>query len=139
MSKIDASLMCPACQQPLRPRLLGCDGCGIQVEGPFHLNEFATLTADDLHFLRIFVRAEGRIREMEAALGLSYPTIRARISALKNKLFGQAPAADARTETGSPAINQSAQQTLERLQAGEISFEEAMQELKRRPSREESK
>lgn len=68
--------------------VLGCDGCGIRVEGPFQLNEFATLSADDLHFLRIFVLSEGRVRDMQSSLGLSYPTIRARLTLLKTNLLG---------------------------------------------------
>ena len=88
MANIDSNLECPKCERVLRPVQLVCDSCWIKVEGPFQLNEFATLAPDDLHFLRIFVRCEGRIREMEAALGLSYPTIRSRLTALKTKLQG---------------------------------------------------
>ena len=85
---MDAHLACPACRTILKPKLLVCPACEIKVEGPFQLNEFATLGAEDLHLLRIFVRSEGRIREMESALGLTYPTIRGRLSALKRKLAG---------------------------------------------------
>jgi hypothetical protein len=92
MKLIDSNLACPACQVALQPKLLVCPACDIKVEGPFQLNEFATLGSDDLHFLRIFVRSEGRIRDMESALGLSYPTIRTRLAALKRKLSGEAEA-----------------------------------------------
>jgi hypothetical protein len=91
MKLIDSNLACPACHTALQPKLLVCPACEIKVEGPFQLNEFATLDPDDLHFLRIFVRSEGRIREMESALGLSYPTIRGRLAALKRKLSGESP------------------------------------------------
>jgi len=91
------------------------------------LNEFATLAAEDLHFLRIFVRCEGRIREMESALGLSYPTIRTRLTALKTKLQGSDPGGGGTP----PAAEESATgKVLERLQKGEISFAEAMQQIK---------
>jgi hypothetical protein len=49
-------------------------------------NEFADLDADDLHLLRIFVVCEGRIRDMEAALGVSYPTVKSRLAALRGRL-----------------------------------------------------
>lgn len=143
MKAIDSNLACPSCHNPLQPKILICAACDIKVEGPFQLNEFATMAPEDLHFLRIFVRCEGRIRDMESALGLSYPTIRARLSALKNKLSGDSePSAEA-TETSSRAgatgtTNKRAAETpdvpaiLAKLQAGEIPFDEAMKQIKRR-------
>jgi hypothetical protein len=128
MANIDSNLECPNCAQVLRPVQLICDSCGIKVEGPFRLNEFATLAPDDLHFLRIFVRCEGRIREMEAALGLSYPTIRSRLTALKTTLQGEAaaPVAGQPGEASEGAI----EKILQRLQAGEIPFDDAMNQIK---------
>ena len=89
MSNIDSNILCPVCQGLLSPSVLSCGHCDIRVEGPFQLNEFATLSPEDLHFLRIFIRCEGRVRDMEPALGLSYPTIRNRLTQLKNKLNGE--------------------------------------------------
>jgi hypothetical protein len=97
------------------------------VEGAVATNEFAALPADELHLLRIFVWAEGRIRDMEAPLGLSYPTIRTRLGRLKEKLrLGEetppAPKAPADPVKGA----------LDALDAGEIAFEEALELLKKR-------
>ncbi len=134
---IDSGLLCPSCREPLRPKVLGCDGCGIRVEGPFQLNEFATLSAEDLHFLRIFVHSEGRIREMQAALGLSYPTVRARLTALKNRISGgfAAPPSAPGSDDGSPpgAGEEGAKRVLDRLQTGELTFEEAMEAIRALP------
>ncbi len=136
MKLIDSNLGCPNCQTALQPKLLVCPACDIKVEGPFQLNEFATLAQDDLHFLRIFVRCEGRIRDMEAALGLSYPTIRARLTALKHKLAGDADDAEAEGADAQPKAATAAQEPagvgaiLEQLQAGKIPFDEAMRRIK---------
>lgn len=128
MKKIDSSLHCPSCQGPLTPKVLACDECNLRVEGPFEMNEFATLPAEDLHFLRIFIRCEGRIRDMEPALGLSYPTVRARLTQLKNKLLGEAESSPkTRTESAPGA---STQETLKLLESGQISFEDAMKRIK---------
>lgn len=129
MNPIDSNLACPACRSALQPKVLVCPACDIKVEGPFQLNEFATLAQDDLHFLRIFVRCEGRIREMESSLGLSYPTIRVRLSALKKTLAGEElqTARNKAEEKGAPA---DAGHILEKLQAGEIPFDEAMRMIK---------
>src|SRR3954468_9172171 len=133
MKLIDSNLACPACQMALQPKLLVCPSCDIKVEGPFQLNEFATLDPEDLHFLRIFVRSEGRIREMESALGLSYPTIRARLSALKRKVSGEASGPGGSEEAAkSPRDEEGAvAAVLAKLNAGQIPFDAAMQEIKR--------
>ena len=98
------------------------------MEGPFQLNEFATLAPEDLHFLRIFVRSEGRIKDMETALGLSYPTIRNRLTTLKTKLQG----ATGETETPEPDAAPEVQikRILAQLQGGEIPFEKAMERIR---------
>ncbi|MDB5050102.1 MAG: hypothetical protein JWO30_3173 [Fibrobacteres bacterium] len=131
MKLIDSNLACPSCQTALQPKVLACPSCDIKVEGPFQLNEFATLGQDDLHFLRIFVRCEGRIRDMESALGLSYPTIRARLSALKNRLTGEESAEGKPGNAEKPAEPPDAGRILQMLQAGEIPFDEAMKQIKR--------
>jgi hypothetical protein len=158
MKPIDSNLACPSCQSALQPKVLVCTSCDIKVEGPFQLNEFATLATDDLHFLRIFVRCEGRIRDMESALGLSYPTIRSRLTALKHKLSGgesedaaALPDTGTKAETGGTGFSAGAStgaeggvagagkagetpdvaHILARLQAGEIPFDEAMKQIKR--------
>ncbi len=131
MKLIDSNLACPSCQTALRPKVLACPHCDIKVEGPFQLNEFATLAPDDLHFLRIFVRCEGRIREMESSLGLSYPTIRARLTALKHKLAGEVGEEGKPSEADKPEAGPDAGQILAKLQAGEIPFDEAMIQIKR--------
>ena len=125
MSNVDSNLSCPACKSMLQPKVLGCTQCDIRVEGPFQLNEFATLPSEDLHFLRIFIRCEGRIRDMEPALGLSYPTIRSRLTDLKNKLSGK----DKVSESAKPV--DSVKETLALLEKGKITFDEAMAKIKR--------
>jgi hypothetical protein len=97
-----------------------------QVEGPFVLNEFATLSAEDLHFLRIFIASEGRIRDMEAPLGLSYPTIRARLKALRQRIGETSAEAPEPEPAPAPRTDTDATTVLERLGAGEIDFDEAM-------------
>src|SRR4051812_24482547 len=101
MKVTPSNIRCPACQGALQPTVLSCTQCDLKVEGRFETNEFATLSPEDLHFLRIFIHSEGRIREMESALGLSYPTIRSRLSDLKKRLVG-APASAASVEAVSP-------------------------------------
>jgi len=133
MKNIDSNLLCPSCHGQLKPKVLICEDCDLRVEGPFQLNEFATLPPEDLHFLRIFLRCEGRIRDMEPALGLSYPTIRTRLTNLKNKLLGEA---EERQKTAEKtAAKETAQDILNLLESGKISFDEAMARIKKARSK----
>jgi hypothetical protein len=106
-----------------------------RVDGEFALNEFARLSADDLQFLRLFVHLEGRIRDMESALGVSYPTIKARIAALKRTLFDVAPPASDEGQTSpadAPADDDGVQRILEQLEQGTISPALAKELLRKR-------
>lgn len=85
---IAEDLKCPSCGGGMRTAVRVCGPCGVRVEGDFGGggNEFSRLSTEELHLLRIFVHTEGSIREMESALGISYPTVKARVAALREKL-----------------------------------------------------
>lgn len=130
---ISTHIRCPACQGPLLPTRLHCAACELALTGKFPTNEFAALGDDDLHFLRIFVLTEGRIRDMESALGVSYPTIKSRMTHLKATLAEHAQVATppvAPESPAAPAAESSALKILQDLQASRLSFEEAMAHLK---------
>lgn len=59
---------------------------------------------------------------MEPALGLSYPTIRTRLTQLKNKLTGELE----QRATEEPPKTFSTEEVLTRLEKGEINFDQAM-------------
>lgn len=104
--------------QPLvveRVRLLGKD---IVVEGAFELPQLARLSMEDQVFITAFVRSHGSIKEMEQVFGVSYPTIKARLTRIANSLpFVESNPTPSRTEI------------LDRLQRGEISAQDAIREL----------
>ncbi len=135
-NRIDANVRCPSCNGQLYPRVLVCDACGLKVEGEFVLNEFGSLTPDELHFLRVFIYCEGRIRDMEAALGVSYPTVKARLSSIKEKLnlskerFGRTAAAEGAPEGAEQTEQLSPEEVLDRLETGRISYRDAVRLLK---------
>jgi hypothetical protein len=137
-NRIDANVRCPSCNGQLYPRVLVCDACGLKVEGDFVMNEFGSLTPDELHFLRVFIFCEGRIRDMEAALGVSYPTVKGHLASIKEKLnlTGQrfaSPAGEAPKGAGEnkPAADTpDADEVLDRLEGGQISYKDAVRLLK---------
>ena len=72
---------CPICAAQLRVARLECGSCGTRIEGSFALGRFHHLAPEQLEFLEAFIRARGNLRDLERELGLSYPTIRARLDA----------------------------------------------------------
>ena len=98
-----------------RVRLTGKD---IVVEGRFELPQLARLSMEDQVFITAFVRSHGSIKEMEQIFGVSYPTIKSRLTRIANSLeFVESNPTPSRTEI------------LDRLQRGEISPQEAIQAL----------
>jgi hypothetical protein len=120
---------CPACQGRLYPKLLRCADCGIEVTTRYATNEFSDLEAEDLHLLRIFVLCEGRIRDMESALGVSYPTVKSRLAALRTRL-GLASDGSKNKPSEARPESTSARDILDRLADGALTYEEALAQIR---------
>lgn len=127
-----ASLHCPACQGALTPTRLHCAPCDLSLEGRFSLSEFDRLDQDDLHFLRIFIHCEGSIREMESALGLSYPTIKSRLANLKKTLAleGETPTPVEAPRSSKDSFR-NVNEVLSALEAGKITHGESVKLIKK--------
>lgn len=95
-SATNPPVQCPSCQGPLNIRELECESCDMQIRGHFGSNaRFETLTADQMRFLETFLACRGVIRDVEAALSISYPTVKSRLDSLLAQLgLGSRPAAD---------------------------------------------
>ena len=111
---------CPVCHDDLLVARLVCRNCGTALEGRFTMGRLFQLTPEQLHFVEIFLRCEGKINRVQEELGLSYPTVRSRldevIHALGYEVGQEREAGDERR-----------QEVLERLARREISSEEAFQ------------
>ena len=104
--------------QPLIVERVRIAGKDIAVEGAFELPQLARLSMEDQVFITAFVRSHGSIKEMEQVFGVSYPTIKARLTRIANSLpFVESNPTPSRTEI------------LDRLQRGEISAQDAIREL----------
>lgn len=94
---------CPLCSGTLEVTEVRCIQCEVQMHGQFELAPYRNLDAEQIRFLETFLRCRGVIRDMEAALGISYPTVRARLDALLTSLgFDGGPFADAPAPTPAP-------------------------------------
>ena len=56
------------------------------MEGEFGVGRFGKLSSEQMTLLESFLRSRGNLKEMERALGISYPTVRARVEALVQAL-----------------------------------------------------
>jgi hypothetical protein len=77
---------CPLCKGRMEVTEMACGPCDVQVRGHFTLSRFDQLTSDHLQFLEAFLRCRGVIRDVEAMLGISYPTVRGRLDNLLTAL-----------------------------------------------------
>ena len=99
---------------------------GIAIEGPFDLPVLAQLPLEDQLFVVAFVRSHGSIKEMERLFGVSYPTIKARLNRLAERL---GPAVEVEVSSVPPAASPDSRAVLDRLERGEISVQQALKEL----------
>lgn len=81
-----APTTCPVCGDRLHTTRVSCDGCDTELTGHFAGCEFCTLGAEDRRILRLFLASRGNVKDVERALGVSYPTARARVDAVLAKL-----------------------------------------------------
>ena len=114
---------CPVCAGALTVTRLHCRSCDTAVEGHFETGRLGRLRADQLEFVETFIRCEGKLNRMERELGLSYPTLRSRLTEVITQMgfeLGPEPA---------EISDKQRHRILDELASGEISSEQAMQQL----------
>jgi hypothetical protein len=113
---------CPVCHDDLLVTRLVCRNCGTGLEGRFTMGPLLQLTPEQLHFVEVFLRCEGKLNRVQEELGISYPTVRSRlvevIRALGYEVGEEREADDERR-----------QEILARLARQEVSAEEAFRIL----------
>jgi hypothetical protein len=72
-------LKCPSCDGNLTIARLDCPDCKISIDGEFAPPALLKLTGAQIDFIEVFIKNRGVIREVERELGVSYPTVRARL------------------------------------------------------------
>ena len=119
---------CPSCDQPLQVTELSCPSCRIRLQGQFERGcKFCALDPEQGRLLDVFLSCRGVIRDMEKALGLSYPTVRNRMDALLVAL-GYAPTPEQEETQEDRAARR--REIVERLAASAITAEEAAAALR---------
>lgn len=111
---------CPVCEHALHVTKLQCSQCDTMIENNFHLSKFATLSQEQLQFVELFLVSRGSIKEVEKALNISYPTVRAKL----NEVIAQLGYKQEEKKS------QRKSEIMEQLEAGDITFEKAIEQLK---------
>jgi hypothetical protein len=116
-------MTCPICEHRLTVTRLHCRNCDTTIEGHFETGRMGRLTAEQLNFVETFLRCEGKLNRMEGVLGLSYPTLRSRLSQVIQAMGFEVGAEQA------DVSNEQRHQILDELATGQISSEQAMEML----------
>ncbi|MDO5434057.1 DUF2089 domain-containing protein [Eubacterium sp.] len=114
---------CPVCGGRLKAVKLQCENCDTAIENDFCLSKFDYLSAEDLFFAEIFLVCRGNIKEVEKRLKISYPTVRSRLDGIIEKLGGK-------PESPPPVSEARKKEILDALENGEITPEEALEQMK---------
>jgi hypothetical protein len=135
---------CPACGGQLLITECQCTKCRLQMRGNFQPRPLASLSDDELTFIRVFLSARGNLSEVERVLGISYPTIRNKLDEINNILnraggvteLRQGKSSDA-SVTSLATEEKSRKDILQKVADGQLSPSEAIERL--REAQEESK
>jgi hypothetical protein len=119
--------ICPTCAGPLEPRELACAVCATTVRGSWVPTPISRLTAEQMTFLLLFVRSRGNLSDVERTLGVSYPTVRAKLDDLIAALD------EPRATVASAPAAADRQAVLAQVARGEIGIDEALGRLRSQP------
>jgi hypothetical protein len=121
-------LKCPSCDGNLTIARLDCPDCKISIDGEFAPPALLKLTGAQIDFVEVFIKNRGVIREVERELGVSYPTVRARLNEVIAAL-----GYSARSASEAPASDDSSgsrrRSVLADLKGGKLTPEEALAAL----------
>jgi hypothetical protein len=120
---------CPVCDETLTVTRLHCRSCDTTIEGQFSYRAFEQLTQEQLSFMETFVRCEGKLNRMEKEMGLSYPTLRSRLTDLI-RAMGYEVGQEETAPPGAPGMgDDERRKVLDDIAAGRISPEQALKLL----------
>ena len=106
----------------MQVRRLECTACGVSVEGRFESGPLAKLDQEQLHFVEVFLRSRGKIKDVEAELGISYPTVVGRLNEVLVAMGFEAGE--------DPRSAERRQRVLDDLAGGRIGAAEAAEQLR---------
>lgn len=117
---------CPTCGGGLVVTEVQCARCQTLVRSRYAPCAFCALSADQLTFVKLFIEKRGNLREVEKALGVSYPTVRSKLEEIAERLAG-APIVP---ETSPDAEAEARREVLRLISEGKLSVREGLSRLR---------
>ena len=77
---------CPVCGGELHVAEYQCQECSSSIRGAFRRCDICSLSEELLYFVDVFLESEGNLSAVERRLGMSYPTVKARLAAVNAHL-----------------------------------------------------
>lgn len=121
--KRKAPSICPVCGGQYETTKLTCSGCMSELSGHFSGCDFCRLSDEEEYFVLTFLKCRGSIKDVEKALGISYPTVRGKLDAVIKKLGLE-------SSMSADEIRDERKAIFDRLDRGEITADEAAELLK---------
>lgn len=120
---------CPICAGEMVVTETHCPACDTSLRGRFTpaLSPFPGLSAEQIDFVRAFIKCEGKMNRLEVELSLSYPTLRSRLQDVI-RAMGFEPSRE--EERPLRLSDDDRRNILDDLDKGKISSEQAMQMLR---------
>lgn len=122
--RFHAPAQCPVCGADMVVTKLRCSHCGTELSGEFAPCHFCRLEDRHLRFVETFLRCRGSIKEVERALGVSYPTVKNMLDAALTAL-----GLDEKPEQRVLREKEERSEILQRLSDGEIDVDTAIEAL----------
>jgi hypothetical protein len=120
-------LKCPSCDGNLTVARLRCPDCSISIDGEFAPPALLKLSGAQIDFVEVFIKNRGVIREVERELGVSYPTVRARLDEVITALGYSVKSAPEAAPSGDDGSRR--RSVLADLKGGKLTPEEALAAL----------
>lgn len=83
---VTAIPQCPVCSAQMKIFVLRCPQCGTEVRNEFELSSFDRLSEEQRNFLLKFLEKRGNLKEVQAAMNMSYPTAKKKLDELLSAL-----------------------------------------------------
>ncbi len=107
--------VCPFCGGKIQITEFKCETCNAIVSGYFNLGSFP-VSDEHWEFIYLFIKVRGNLKKMGSILGLSYPTLRAKLEEVR-EVLGFSPSEDEKDDV------------ISELEMGLIDTNEALKKL----------
>lgn len=120
---------CPTCGGALTITEVRCERCATEVRSQYQPCPFCRLSSEQMNFTLLFVQSRGNLTEVEKSLGVSYPTIRAKLEEII-RIVTALPATLAPAPTAPAELHPEQRDILAQVASGKLTATEGLAALR---------